>query len=55
MVNGTTPAQAKTLQASLNTGQPMVSGATYHLVVKFYDKQNKEKTISSNVDIVMQD
>jgi len=55
MANGTTAAQAKTLQASLNTGQPMVSGATYHLVVKFYDKQNKEKTISSNVDIVMQD
>ena len=55
MASGTTPAQVKTLQASLNTGQPMVTGATYHLYVRFYDKQNKEKTISSNVDIVMQD
>jgi len=53
--NGTTPAEAKTLQASLNTGQPMVSGATYHLAVRFYDKKDKEKTISSDVDLVMQD
>jgi len=53
--NGTTPAEAKTLQASLNTGQPMVSGATYHLAVRFYDKKDKEKSISSDVDLVMQD
>jgi len=53
--NGTTPAEAKTLQASLNTGQPMVSGATYHLLVRFYDKKDKEKNILSDVDLVMQD
>ena len=53
--SGTTPAEAKTLQASLNTGQPMVSGATYHLLVRFYDKKDKEKTILSDVDLVMQD
>ena len=54
MTAGTTPAEAKTLQASLNTGQPMVSGATYHLSVRFFDKQDKEKNIVSNVDLVMQ-
>jgi hypothetical protein len=54
MTAGTTPAEAKRLQATLNTGQPMVSGATYHLSVRFFDKQDKEKNIVSNVDLVMQ-
>jgi len=55
MTSGTTAAEAKTLQASLNTGQPMVSGETYHLLVRFYDKQDKEKEIVSNVDLKMQE
>jgi hypothetical protein len=54
MSNGTTPAEVKTLQATLNTGQPMVSGETYHLFVRFYDKNSKEKEIVSNVDLKMQ-
>ncbi len=54
MTNGTTAAEAKTLQASLSTGQPMVSGETYHLLVRFYDKHAKEKEIVSNVDLRMQ-
>ena len=54
MTNGTTAAEAKTLQASLNTGQPMVNGTTYHLLVRFYDKNDKEKNIESNVDLVVQ-
>jgi hypothetical protein len=53
--NGMLPAEAKTLQATLNTGQPMVAGATYHLLVRFYDKQDKEKDIVSNVDLAVQD
>jgi hypothetical protein len=43
------------LQATLNTGQPMVTGATYHLLVRFYDKQDKEKDIVSNVDLAVQE
>ena len=53
--DGTSAAEAKTLQATLTTGQPMLSGSTYHLLVRFYDKQDKEKDIVSNVDLVMQE
>jgi len=55
MTNGTTAAEAKTLQASLNTGKPMVTGETYHLSVRFYDKNKKENEIVSNVDLVMKE
>ena len=53
MTNGTTEAEAKTLQASLNTGEPMVIGETYHLSVRFFDKNKKENEIVSNVDLVV--
>ena len=55
MVNGTTTAQAKTLQASLNTGEPMVAGETYHLNVRFYDKNKKENEIVCKVDLVLKE
>jgi len=55
MSNGTSAAEAKVLQASLSTGQPMVSGETYHLFVRFYDKNDKDKSILSDVDLVMQE
>ena len=55
MTNGTTATEAKTLQASLNTGDPMVIGETYHLSVRFYDKNKKENEIVSNVDLVMKE
>ena len=54
MTKGTTAAEAKVLQASLTTGQPMVSWETYHLLVRFYDKNDKEKEIVSNVDLKIQ-
>ena len=53
MTNGTIAAEAKTLQASLNTGEPMIIGETYHLSVRFYDKNKKENEIVSNVDLVV--
>ena len=53
MAAGTPAAQAKTLQAKLSTGEPMVSGETYHLLVRFYDKKDREKDIVSNVDLKM--
>lgn len=53
MKEGTTAAEAKTLQASLSTGDPMVIGQTYHLNVRFYDKNKKENEIVTNVDLLM--
>ena len=53
MVNGSTEAQTKTLDATLTTGDPMVVGETYHLYVRFFDKRKKENEIVSNVDILM--
>ena len=55
MTNGTTAAEAKTLQASLNTGKPMVPGETYYLSVRFYDKNKKENEIVSNVELIMKE
>ena len=52
MTSGTPAAEAKTLQASLNTGAPMIAGETYHLHVRFYDKNKKENEIVCNVDLV---
>lgn len=53
MVNGSTEDETKTLNATLTTGDPMIVGETYHLYVRFFDKQKKENEIVSNVDIVM--
>jgi hypothetical protein len=39
MPNGTTAAEATILKASLNTGDPMAVGSTYHLHIRFYDKK----------------
>ena len=50
---GTTSAEAKTLEASLNTGEPMVAGETYHLNVRFFDKKNATNEIVSDIDLVM--
>lgn len=55
MVNGTTVSEAKILQASLNTGDPMIVGETYHLYVRFYDKNKKENEIMANVDLLMKE
>jgi hypothetical protein len=53
MTNGFTVNEAKTLQASVNTGNPMVAGETYHLSVLFFDKHKKENKIVANVDLQM--
>lgn len=55
MTAGTSVAEAKTLQASVNTGSPMVVGETYHLSVRFFDKNKKESEIVSNVDLLMKE
>lgn len=52
---GTAAAEAKVLKASLNTGAPMVVGETYHLQVRFYDKNKKESEIISNIDLLVKE
>jgi hypothetical protein len=53
MVNGTTVAESKILQASVTTGDPMIAGETYHLQTRFFDKNKKESEIVASVDLVM--
>jgi hypothetical protein len=55
MTDGIPATQAKTLQARLSTGEPMIAGETYRLNVRFFDKKKKESEIVANVDIVMQE
>lgn len=47
--------RAAVLNATINTGNPMIVGETYHLKTRFYDKLNKENEILSEVDLVMTD
>jgi hypothetical protein len=53
MTDGTTAAEAKVLRASVNTGDPMVVGDTYHLHIRFFDKNKKDNEIVADVDILM--
>lgn len=53
MTTGTAVADAKVLQATLNTGAPMQAGETYHLKTRFFDKQNPASEIVSEVDLTM--
>lgn len=53
MVNGTTAAEAKTLLATLTTGEPMAAGETYHLKTRFFDKNKKENEIVADIDLLV--
>ena len=53
MANGTPASEAKILRAQVNTGAPMVVGDTYHLYVKFYDKNKKENEIIANLGVLV--
>jgi len=55
MKDGIEASQAKTLQAQLNTGNPMTIGKTYQLNVKFFDKNNPGNEIIANVDLIMKE
>lgn len=55
MKEGTTSDEAKQLQAKLNTGEPMIIGESYHLFVRFYDKNKKENEIILNTDLEMKE
>ncbi|MFT3980746.1 MAG: hypothetical protein QM687_09780 [Ferruginibacter sp.] len=51
--NGFGENEASTLSATINTGDPMVAGETYHFSAKFYDKLQPASVIDANVDIVV--
>ena len=53
MVNGTTAAEAKTLLATLTTGDPMVAGQTYHLKTRLFNKNKKENEIIADIDLLV--
>ena len=53
--NGLEKDKAASLRATLNTGSPMQVGETYHLSVRFFDKNKKESEIVSNVDLMMKE
>ena len=54
-INGLEKDKATLLTATLTTGSPMLVGETYHLNVRFFDKNKKENEIISNVDLVMKE
>jgi selenophosphate synthase len=53
MKDGVESNKASTLNATLNTGNPMVVGQTYHLKTRFYDKLKNESEIVAEVDLIM--
>ncbi len=55
MDEGIDASKARVLQAQLNTGAPMVIGGTYHLAVRFYDKNKPGNEILANVDVTMKE
>ena len=55
MTQGVLKENSGKLRAQLNTGDPMRVGETYHLLVRFYDKNKKENEIVADADIVMKE
>ena len=53
MKDGFKPEEATRLSARLSTGDPMQKGASYNLKATFFDKENKESLIVSEVKLEM--
>ncbi|MBO9632500.1 MAG: hypothetical protein J7578_05235 [Chitinophagaceae bacterium] len=53
MTDGFKPEEATKLSARLSTGDPMTKGAVYNLKATFFDKENKEGLIVSEVKLEM--
>lgn len=51
---GYSAADAAILRGTLTVGDPMVAGKTYHVKMVAWDKNNKENTITAEVDIVVE-
>lgn len=53
--NGLAKDKAGLLNATLTTGSPMQVGETYHLNVRFFDKNKQENEIVCDVDLIMKE
>lgn len=53
LTDGVAETEARTLRATLTTGEPMAVGETYHLKVRFFDKKKNESEIVAKVDLKM--
>lgn len=54
-INGQDKNKAGLLSATITTGSPMRVGETYHLNVRFFDKNKNESEIISDVDLQMKE
>lgn len=54
LTDGLDPNGATVLKASLTLSAPFVAGNTYHVSVKYFDKQNAKNKITADVDIDLQ-
>jgi hypothetical protein len=54
LTNGLDPNGATVLKASLTLSPPFLAGNTYHVSVRFFDKQNAKNKITANADIELQ-
>jgi predicted small secreted protein len=52
--NGLMPESATTLSARATLRPPFVKGETYHVAVRFFDKQNSKNKITADIDIVLE-
>jgi len=52
--NGLAPEGATTLFATITLHHPFISGETYHVSVRFFDKQNAKNEIKADIDVLLQ-
>jgi len=52
--NGLDPAGATKLTAMLTLHQPFVSGETYHVTARFFDRYEPKNEIKTDVDVLLQ-
>ncbi|MDB5150275.1 MAG: hypothetical protein JWQ57_4295 [Mucilaginibacter sp.] len=50
---GYPPAQASELRGTITVGRPMISGQTYHVKVRIWDKVTPTNEINAEVDLVV--
>lgn len=51
--DGVSPADASVLRGTITAGNPMVSGKTYHVKMRVWDKNKLENEIVAEVDIAV--
>lgn len=52
--NGLVPTGATTLTAMLSLHRPFISGETYHITARFFDKNEPKNVITADVDVLLQ-